>query len=248
MNELDLATLDGLSEAVFSAAPQGIGRPTTENIGAWRGTYCSHCGAVRRMALIRLYWADRWAEGMTEAQRARLPTNYNPSPALFVAHCLECESTLTLVVFWGPKGTQLVALPSTYGGLSTPNTPESVAFYLDQAQKSQAMGALSAAVAMYRAALEHVLHEQGYTDGMLGKRIVALMEMSSLPSGGAVLMRSISASSISSLMLQSTRTTAMSRSKWSLTPRYSKAYERCSSSRLMRFTSGQRFGPTVSRS
>ncbi len=38
------------------------------------------------------------------------------------------------------------------------------------------MGALSAAVAMYRAALEHVLHEQGYTDGMLGKRIVALME------------------------------------------------------------------------
>jgi hypothetical protein len=71
---------------------------------------------------------------------------------------------------------QLVALPSTYGGLSTPNTSESVAFYLDQAQKCQAMGALSAAVAMYRAALEHVLHEQGYTAGTLGQRIAALTD------------------------------------------------------------------------
>ena len=34
---------------------------------------------------------------------------------------------------------------------------------------------MSGAVAMYRAALEHPLHEQGYTDGMLGKRIDQLM-------------------------------------------------------------------------
>jgi hypothetical protein len=128
------------------------------------------------MTLIRLHWTDRWAGGYaTEANRIVLPPSDEPSPSLFVAICLECESLMTLVVFPGPQGMQLVALPSTYGGLSTPNTPESVAFYLDQAQKCQAMGALSAAVAMYRAALEHVLHEQGYTDGMLGKRIAALV-------------------------------------------------------------------------
>jgi hypothetical protein len=128
------------------------------------------------MALIRLHWTDRWAEGRDpDDGNFVAPASDNPSPALFVAFCLECENPMTLVVFRGPQGMQLVALPSTYGGLSTPNTPESVAFYLDQAQKSQAMGALSAAVAMYRAALEHVLHEQGYTEGMLGKRIAALM-------------------------------------------------------------------------
>lgn len=175
--ELDLATLDGLSEAVAEANPRGMGSPAQEHLGSWRGTYCAHCGDLRRMALIRLLWSDRWSEGRaTEENRVVLPPSDNPSPALFVAFCVECENPMTLVVFRGPQGMQLVALPSTYGGLSTPNTPESVAFYLDQAQKCQAMGALSAAVAMYRAALEHVMHEQGYTDGMLGKRIAALME------------------------------------------------------------------------
>jgi hypothetical protein len=168
--ELDLATLDGLSKAVANAAPTSFRSQVRENLGGWRGTYCGHCGDLRRMTLIRLHWTDRWSEVGTS-----IPPSDNPSPALFIAVCLECESGMTLVVFPGPQGMQLVALPSTYGGLSTPNTPESVAFYLDQAQKCQAMGALSAAVAMYRAALEHVLHEQGYTEGMLGKRIETLM-------------------------------------------------------------------------
>jgi hypothetical protein len=79
-------------------------------------------------------------------------------------------------VFNGPNGLDLVALPSTYGGLATPNTPTPVAFYLDQAQRAQAVGALSAAVAMYRSALEHVLENQGYTVSMLGPKIKALLE------------------------------------------------------------------------
>jgi len=176
MDELDLATLGGLTEAVCTVAPPSFSNSPPEDIGTWRGTYCAHCGDLRRMSLRRLYWLDVWWYGLTpDGTLKALPDGYEPSPSLFVAICLECESLITLVVFPGPQGMQLVALPSTYGGLSTPNTPESVAFYLDQAQKCQAMGALSAAVAMYRAALEHVLHEQGYTDGMLGKRIAALV-------------------------------------------------------------------------
>jgi hypothetical protein len=88
---------------------------------------------------------------------------------------LQCDGQIVLLVLNGPNGLDLVALPSTYGGLATPNTPAPVAFYLDQAQRAQAVGALSAAVAMYRSALEHVLEEQRYTVSMLGPKIEALL-------------------------------------------------------------------------
>lgn len=92
-------------------------------------------------------------------------------PALFMAQCVQCRRTITILVASGPDGAGIVALPSTYGGLSTPSTPTPVAFYLDQAQRCQAVAAFSGAVAMYRAALEQLLYEQGYTDGMLKKKI-----------------------------------------------------------------------------
>jgi hypothetical protein len=58
-----------------------------------------------------------------------------------------------------------------YGGLATPHTPQGVAFYLDQAYKAQTIGANSAAVAMYRGALERLLFEQGYQSGMLATKV-----------------------------------------------------------------------------
>jgi hypothetical protein len=130
------------------------------------------------MQLERLYWGDTWGlqpqrDPVTgEDLGAKLEMR---DPSLFAAYCLQCLSLVTIVVYRGPGGAQLVALPQTYGGLATPDTPASVAYYLDQAQRSQAMGAMSAAVAMYRAALEHLLHEQGYKSGMLNARITALM-------------------------------------------------------------------------
>ena len=60
-----------------------------------------------------------------------------------------------------------IVLPNRTGGLAMPNTPEGVAFYLDQAAKSHSVGANSAAIAMYRGALEHLLFQQGYKTGML---------------------------------------------------------------------------------
>lgn len=100
---------------------------------------------------------------------------------MFVVICLQCHHETTVIVHKGPAGWELVALPQEYGGLSTPHTPEGVAYYLDQAQRSQSVGARSAAVVMYRSALEHLLHEQGYKTGMLGVRIKALMDDQSPP-------------------------------------------------------------------
>lgn len=65
-------------------------------------------------------------------------------------------------------------LPSCAGSLSMANTPKGVEFYLDQVAKSHALGANSAAIAMYRGALEHLLFDQGYTKGMLNTKIQQL--------------------------------------------------------------------------
>lgn len=182
---VDLASLAGLTAVVARPDPGAHQRLAT--IGTFNGTFCAHCGGTRRMQLICLFWDDRWAEGSPREIDSRTgqthtpPAVEDPSPALFVAVCLQCQSRLTLVAHRGPQAMELVALPDTYGGLATPSTPEGVAYYLDQAQRSFAVGALSAAVAMYRSALEHLLHEQGYTEGMLAKRIAALLEDESPP-------------------------------------------------------------------
>ena len=153
-------------------------------IGEWDGTYCSKCGDTRRMRLIVLHWVDRWAEGAIPAlpySNVSQPASKELTPSLFDAVCVQCKSQLTLVVYPGPEGAQLVALPETYGGLSTPNAPDGVKYYLDQAERARSTGALSAAVVMYRSALEHLLHEQGFTKGMVGARLKELAESKTPP-------------------------------------------------------------------
>jgi len=178
---LDLATLDGLTRAVERA------NRTRASVGEWDGTYCSACGDTRRMALLALHWKDRWADGSATLETANKVHTVNetrlenPGPSLFVAICLQCRSPLTLVVYPGPEGVRLVALPASYGGLSTPNTPDGVKYYLDQAERANSVGALSAAIVMYRSALEHLLHEQGFTEGMVGKRLEALAKAANPP-------------------------------------------------------------------
>jgi hypothetical protein len=167
---IDLTQLSGLLQALNhdGEVNKQVGVAMPQRQGNFIGTFCPSCGAERRMTLSAWHW-----RGETEET---VPFNYSfdqphSAPALFVAHCLQCQRGITILVGWGPDGTEIVALPSTYGGLSTPNTPKPVAFYLDQAQRCQSVGALSGTVAMYRAALEQLLYEQGYKDGMLKKKI-----------------------------------------------------------------------------
>jgi hypothetical protein len=174
MADADLGTIEGLTTAVERGSQ--FDRRAKE-LGPWDGTFCSRCGERRRMVLQRLHAGDDWTPTPRRGEHGRpLRSTFDlHEPSLFAALCLQCDGVLTLVVYCGPDGAALVALPSSYGGLATPNTPDGVAYYLDQAQRAQAVGALSGAVAMYRAALEHLLQEQGYTSGMLGKRIDTLL-------------------------------------------------------------------------
>jgi hypothetical protein len=172
----DMTTLAGLETGLRQTeTPGGPGQART---GTPDGTFCPRCGGVRRMHVMDLFWQGAHREGLItdpHGDPVRLFEGPDALPAVFGLICVQCHSTIIVLVHEGPSGVEVVAVPSTYGGMSTPNTPAPVAYYLDQAQRSQALGALSAAVAMYRAALEQLLYKQGYRRGMLAQKIADLI-------------------------------------------------------------------------
>jgi hypothetical protein len=148
----DLTTLDG-----FNSATQLKDQDNTyRNVGK---LHCPTCGDSRRVHAAVLLKRDGTS---------------NRPPVLMILMCVQCDTSFTAVVYDGPEGRALAVLPSTYGGLTTPHTPKGVAYYLDQAQRSQATGANSAAVAMFRGALEHLLFEQGFKNGTCGTKLKEL--------------------------------------------------------------------------
>ena len=105
------------------------------------------------------------------------------SPATFVLQCAQCQGKFTALLYEAPGGQALAILPAARGGLRTPHPPEGVAYYLDQAERARSVNAASAAVAMYRGALEHLLYDQGLKNGMLGQKISELEKL--IAAGGA---------------------------------------------------------------
>lgn len=129
--------------------------------------FCPKCGNVRRCEVI----------GVTSNSRFYInnSTGYvqfnNRLPYLFKAICLQCESNTLLLLYNGPEEVELAVLHNTYSGCVTPNTPKEVKYYIDQAFRSRSVGAVSAAMAMYRSALEWLLYEQRFTAGMLAQKV-----------------------------------------------------------------------------
>ena len=156
--------------------------------------HCPRCGGMRRMR-FRLLFSPRAGEGLKFPHRETpFPTGGTIAieisdirdsdvretvlrqlmPTLFGLTCLQCSTWFTGLLCDGHDGPLLAVFPSIPGGLATRNTPPGVAFYLDQAQRSRSVGAMTAAVAMYRGALEQILFEQGYVDGVLAAKIKKL--------------------------------------------------------------------------
>jgi len=131
--------------------------------------YCPKCGDSRRMGMIPIY-----APIMMRSHTRSIPNEYIPS--IYSLWCLQCKTKFTALIYLGPSGPALAILPTCNGGIRTPHTPEGVAYYLDQAYLAHSISANSAAMAMFRGALEHLLYDQGYRDGMLGFKINKLCD------------------------------------------------------------------------
>ena len=100
---------------------------------------------------------------------------------LLSAICVQCDLIHDVLIHEGPSGPEVAIFSPERGGFSTPNTPDNVKYYLDQAHRAESVGATSAAVTMYRSAVEMLLYEQGYTSGMLAAKIQALLDATSPP-------------------------------------------------------------------
>lgn len=96
---------------------------------------------------------------------------YGAEPSLFWLQCVQCKSHYSALIYKGPKGASLAIFPEEHGGLSSLHTPKNVAYYLDEAYKAQCGGAVTAAILMYRAALEQLLTEQGFTTNNCANKI-----------------------------------------------------------------------------
>jgi hypothetical protein len=122
------------------------------------GLYCPKCVGRRRVDFTWIPHVRPFGE----------------MPLLASMKCRQCHTEAHGLYYEGPSRKDLIIAQREAGGCSTPNTPEPVKFYLDQAARSEATSARSAAVAMYRAALEQLLHQQGFTTGMLNAKLVEL--------------------------------------------------------------------------
>ncbi|WCB95420.1 DNA binding protein [Baekduia alba] len=171
--QADMTTIEGLSTALSQLREHTAGRLLG---GTPDGTFCPSCGDTRRMGVYALFRAGREVTRVTSGTVAEendmsIPGNL---PSVFRLTCVQCQAAMIVVAYVSPDGPQVVALPSTYGGLSTPNSPKGVGHYLDQAERALAVGAFTAAMTMYRAALEQILLDQGYKARMLGPKIKEL--------------------------------------------------------------------------
>jgi hypothetical protein len=131
------------------------------------GIYCPACHTDRRVH-TKIADSDNWNTNYASK------TPLGPEQAYLQLRCLECETEAVALIYPGSAGEAFAVFWPVASGIATPNTPKTVAYYLDQAARCESVNANSAAVAMYRAAVDHIMYEQGFKDGMLGKRIEEL--------------------------------------------------------------------------
>lgn len=184
--------LDDLKEFVSSLASAGAdvnplalvraGLPK-ESLGNVGVLYCPHCSEYSGMKLNTLHFEKTVGQELYKeitredsigpGPRPKLPEYFDPS--LFRLDCVNCQNGFYTLLYKIEKGPTLVFFSTRGGGIATPNTPTLVRYYLEQAYKAQAASAYSAAIAMYRAALEQVLQDKGF-EGKLPSKLANLAE------------------------------------------------------------------------
>jgi hypothetical protein len=179
--DYDLNTFDGLWQAaqvLFTHEDW----PRKRAMGGRRGPlgklFCPQCGGERRMFFSELYVAydafyTRMGDGGIQ-KPAELYKGRGLLHAVFALGCAQCDATFIALLYESPAGNSLCILPSTYGGPATPNSPDSIKFYCDQASRAASVGAYTAALAMLRPAVDIVLELQGYQKKWLGDKLAEL--------------------------------------------------------------------------
>jgi hypothetical protein len=175
VDNYDLGSLTHLQMALMAFPRKDLASPELD-LGRM---HCSKCGGIRRTAVTIVHASEALAKIMPKGNTDNVASEPVYASGLinsvFIYRCKECDTKSTAFVYEGRPGEPHLALFSGLdGGLTTPLTPKAVSYYLDQAQRCRSMNANSAAVAMYRAALEQLLHDKGYQTGMLNEKVKML--------------------------------------------------------------------------
>lgn len=192
-----LDQLEDLAEALSSVVERNVVREIELVAG---NMYCPQCLdymrmniklLTRRSGLINDIIDFYRLRGVTAPAQQRFPVlgrlfgkifSKRPNPrfastepaTLLLYSCVQCKNRFNVVVHQDEDGPTIAVLPSFHGGLSTPNTPPTVAYYVDQANKACSVKANGAAIAMFRAALDQLLEEQGFAQASLPLKLRGL--------------------------------------------------------------------------
>ena len=128
--------------------------------------YCPKCSDARQHTVEQFSNQQSF-----HLYKPSMRIEFTSLPVVWIAKCLQCKTISILVLYKGPKELELAVLHDTYGGCITEHTPTEVKYYIDQAYRAKSVNALTAAMSMYRSSLEWILYNQGFRDGMLGKKI-----------------------------------------------------------------------------
>ena len=135
--------------------------------------YCNNCSDDRMMKVINVKMRENWDTNEYSNLEKGIQCNL---PLVYTLECLQCKARACLIIQKMDDKIKDIILYEKSGGCASKNSPEGVKYYLNEAKLSRQIGAMSASMAMYRAALDFLLYEQGYTSGMLGKKIEKLEE------------------------------------------------------------------------
>lgn len=143
--------------------------------------YCPRCSDYSGMKLERLHFERTVGQEIVKdltredtigmVPRPKLPGYSDPS--LLRLDCVNCRNVFYGMIYKAETGPTVVFFSIRGGGVATPNTPDLVKYYLEQAYKAQAATAYSAALAMYRAAMEQLLEHKGF-EGRLSAKLAKL--------------------------------------------------------------------------
>ena len=135
--------------------------------------YCTNCLDDRKMKVINVKMRENRNSNVYDTFEEGFQRNL---PLVYELECLQCKSKACLIIQKMNNEVKDIILYEKNGGCASKNSPEGVKYYLNEAKLSKQIGANSASMAMYRAALDFLLYEQGYTEGMLGKKIEKIIK------------------------------------------------------------------------
>lgn len=96
---------------------------------------------------------------------------YSGGSSVYVHTCRQCHNETFLIRHTMDGEPTLTFVYSTSLQYDTSCVPDGINYYMGQAFKSKSIGAYSAAMAMYRSALEFLLYESGFDENRLVDKI-----------------------------------------------------------------------------